>query len=950
MLNINLRLPRKVLKTITSCHQNKISMSIKTYVKSLKKLPDDMDINLELALIYYRNLKSFHEAENCFKKSIKLNSKREDLYKKLFAKFQKLKNHINASDTFMSLENSRNAFTTDRYMLKPAITSCHQNKISMSIKTYVKSLKKLPDDMDINLELALIYYRNLKSFHEAENCFKKSIKLNSKREDLYKKLFAKFQKLKNHINASDTFMSLGKTQGMHLLLIAITSCHQDKISMSIKTYVKSLKKLPDDMDINLELALIYYRNLKSFHEAENCFKKSIKLNSKREDLYKKLFAKFQKLKNHINASDTFMSLENSRNAFTTDRYMLKPAITSCHQDKISMSIKTYVKSLKKLPDDMDINLELALIYYRNLKSFHEAENCFKKSIKLNSKREDLYKKLFAKFQKLKNHINASDTFIVVGLPRKVLKTITSCHQDKISMSIKTYVKSLKKLPDDMDINLELALIYYRNLKSFHEAENCFKKSIKLNSKREDLYKKLLAKFQKLKNHINASDTFMSLENSRNAFTTDRYMLKPAITSCHQNKISMSIKTYVKSLKKLPDDMDINLELALIYYRNLKSFHEAENCFKKSIKLNSKREDLYKKLFAKFQKLKNHINASDTFIVVGLPRKVLKTITSCHQDKISMSIKTYVKSLKKLPDDMDINLELALIYYRNLKSFHEAENCFKKSIKLNSKREDLYKKLLAKFQKLKNHINASDTFMSLENSRNAFTTDRYMLKPAVTSCHQDKISMSIKTYVKSLKKLPDDMDINLELALIYYRNLKSFHEAENCFKKSIKLNSKREDLYKKLFAKFQKKLKECIYYYAKYSTTSLFSMLDFKRWSHNHHVAAEFGSSTLRGTLHFLGELIGCSVGLSSPVAPIGFMVDVGWSTQGILLPLFRFQLRLVIGLLSHRTSIGLSISSVEESPLNFIELAFSKSSGLIDVNGISSERYRKDEENPGLLG
>ena len=44
----------------------------------------------------------------------------------------------------------------------------------------------------------------------------------------------------------------------------------------------------------------------------------------------------------------------------------------------------------------------------------------------------------------------------------------------------------------------------------------------------------------------------------------------------------------------------------------------------------------------------------------------------------------------------------------------------------------------------------------------------------------------------------------------------------------------------------------------------------ERWSHNHHVAAKVGSSTLRGILHLHGEPIQCSMGLPSPVAPTGF--------------------------------------------------------------------------------
>jgi len=89
-------------------------------------------------------------------------------------------------------------------------------------------------------------------------------------------------------------------------------------------------------------------------------------------------------------------------------------------------------------------------------------------------------------------------------------------------------------------------------------------------------------------------------------------------------------------------------------------------------------------------------------------------------------------LKLLPDDLDINFELAMIYVHNLKNFQEAENCFIKFIELNPKREDVYKNLIEVYQQLNKRIDASDICMELgdlyleesdlEKARNSFTTN------------------------------------------------------------------------------------------------------------------------------------------------------------------------------------------------------------------------------------
>ncbi|KAF0746952.1 UDP-N-acetylglucosamine--peptide N-acetylglucosaminyltransferase 110 kDa subunit-like isoform X1 [Aphis craccivora] len=46
------------------------------------------------------------------------------------------------------------------------------------------------------------------------------------------------------------------------------------------------------------------------------------MKPQRDDLYKKLFTIYQKLKKHINASDICMSLENARKAFITALYLI----------------------------------------------------------------------------------------------------------------------------------------------------------------------------------------------------------------------------------------------------------------------------------------------------------------------------------------------------------------------------------------------------------------------------------------------------------------------------------------------------------------------------------------------------------------------------------------------------------------------------------------------------
>ncbi|KAE9536926.1 hypothetical protein AGLY_006733 [Aphis glycines] len=208
-------------------------------------------------------------------------------------------------------------------------------------------------------------------------------------------------------------------------------------------------------------------------------------------------------------------------------------------DKFDEAILNYHKAL-----DINPNLKITLFnlgkVYFQITEYQKAVEAFEKSIELDPKNASALRYL----------------------------AVAYCNQDKISMSIKTYKKYLKLLPDDFDINLELALIYVHNVENFQEAENCFIKCIKLNPKRQDLYKNLIEVYQQLNKRIDASNICMKLgdlcleksdlENARNAFITalflnpenadGHYKLSVTMNKLNHNDLALIRITNAKELK------------------------------------------------------------------------------------------------------------------------------------------------------------------------------------------------------------------------------------------------------------------------------------------------------------------------------------------------------------------------------------------------------------------
>ncbi|XP_050066553.1 uncharacterized protein LOC126548866 [Aphis gossypii] len=169
----------------------------------------------------------------------------------------------------------------------------------------------------------------------------------------------------------------------------------------------------------------------------------------------------------------------------------------------------------------------------------------------------------------------------------------------------------------------------------------------------------------------------------------------------------------------------------------KRYEEAIFCYHKALELNPNREvTLYNLgqvyfLINDYQKSVEALEKASKLVPNNIT--VLKFLASayCYQGDMLMSVETLKKCLKLDPDHLQINVDLAFMYYHNLKNLHEAEKCFKKCIQLNAESVDLYRNLLRIYQQQNKHKDAFNICMILgdlylkksdpENARNALTT-------------------------------------------------------------------------------------------------------------------------------------------------------------------------------------------------------------------------------------
>ncbi|XP_050060697.1 UDP-N-acetylglucosamine--peptide N-acetylglucosaminyltransferase 110 kDa subunit-like isoform X4 [Aphis gossypii] len=258
----------------------------------------------------------------------------------------------------------------------------------------------------------------------------------------------------------------------------------------------------------------------------------------------------------------------SQNRFKKAEEQLKIALKSAPECEVTLSnlgnlyysANQYDKAILNFHKALNINpnLKITLFYlgtsYLKLTDYPKAVQAFEKTIYLDPE-------------------NASALHYLA---------VAYCYQNNMVMSAETYKKCLKLLPDDLEINLELAMIYFNILLDYQEAEIYLKKCIELQPQREDIYKYLYAVYQELDKYKNASDVCIALgnlyldksdlENARNAFTTALFSTpdnadghwKLGLTMHKLGHYDMALVRYRKAIELKPNFAHPYCDSAVIY--------------------------------------------------------------------------------------------------------------------------------------------------------------------------------------------------------------------------------------------------------------------------------------------------------------------------------------------------------------------------------------------------
>jgi len=190
-----------------------------------------------------------------------------------------------------------------------------------------------PDTLN---NLADVYYKCGK-FEKSILRYKQVLEIDPDKSNIYFHLGKAYLKIKEYQNALNAFtqaMAQEPENVCFLKNLAVTYCLLDNMALCAEMYKKCLTLIPEDYNLNLDLALVYLLNIKDYQEAAKYLKKCIQLHPNGInllDLYTKLFQAYRKSDDHLNASDVCMIIgdlylekddqENAKTAFFTAAIM-----------------------------------------------------------------------------------------------------------------------------------------------------------------------------------------------------------------------------------------------------------------------------------------------------------------------------------------------------------------------------------------------------------------------------------------------------------------------------------------------------------------------------------------------------------------------------------------------------------------------------------------------------
>ena len=477
------------------------------FTKVIKQSPDDATSLFYLANCF-DNLGNLEDAEDYYKRVLKIRENYIDVYKNLCIIYMKTKKEQEAIDLGLKAKEIAPEDYTFDYLISTAY---------IALKAYNKGIEHLhmamalkPDHPQIYNNLGTAYLLTDQK-EKAIDCYMKAIELNPNDSISYYNLGSLFQIQNKHRQACEYFQKAYDldNQENYLISLALSELKSGFITDALKHY-KALAILhPEKDSFKYNLATCYEAN-KEYSKAIDILKDLYIRNPKSLTMAQKLANLYIEIRQFKLAKDLYdqVILKTSPSA----EILYKYAILSTQLYDTSTAEKIFKKVIKMDPDNAAAHKDLGVIYL-NQRLFDYAEDEFKIAMKLAPDTHEMVYE-YANFLYSVSKYKEADKYYKKALELKdnvVAKSLWALNKIELNELDKAHElisSALQDAPEHEYIQFIAGRIYFA-LKNYEEAKIYFIKSLEQNPDKETQNLLALTYFE-LGEYQNALNIFDSL--------------------------------------------------------------------------------------------------------------------------------------------------------------------------------------------------------------------------------------------------------------------------------------------------------------------------------------------------------------------------------------------------------------------------------------------------------
>ena len=280
-----------------------------------------------------------------------------------------------------------------------------------------------------------------------------------------------------------------------------------------------------------------------------------------------------------------------------------------------------------------------------------------------------------------------------------------------------------------------------------------------------------------------------MNENKNLTVEENYVL--AVENQQKNEHQAAIKLYNEILKINPNHINTRVNLGSIFI-NIGEFHKAINCLEKGIRIDPDNSYLNNNLGVVFNNLGEHQQAIN-FLKIAIRIDPDNVDANCNIGVAFKELGYYQKAISHYRKAIDLNpnfvraLNNLANVHKDLGEHQQAKDCYEKAIEINPNFVEAINNLGVLFHDTGEYQKAMNCYEKVIKINPQYTQTHNNL--GVMFKDMKKYQKAIDIFQQGLQLVPNDFNMQTNIASIYIAELNDFEKAIDASNNALKIHHK-----------------------------------------------------------------------------------------------------------------------------------------------------------------